>query len=553
MTAVIGAGDAADASTVFDAIVVGAGAAGCFAALELTTAGMKVLLLDAGPQVNASDHFPTPRPRDFGMPERAWLALTGQPVQARCFACTRATRQLYVNDRENPYSRAPGRPFNWFRGRQVGGRLHTWGRVAPRFSDFELKPSAHGGEGLDWPIAYEDLEPSYARVERFLGVHGTPEGLPQRPDGAFVAPRRLSAAEERVRDVVQGRWPARRLVAAPVVAHNPQRIPLPLIAALQTGHLTLRSDAVVKRVQVDATGSRARGVEFIDRVTRRAEVVQGRIIVLCASAFESVRILLNSAGGHHPHGLGNSSGTLGRYVMDHCMTAMSGDVPQSLAGAGHTAEDVERDPYDLASAYVYVPGFKNITEPPRSSYQGSFSMLGSIGRHGRGFFLAGFGDMLPSASNTITIDASRRDAWGIPVAHIDCVHSANDRTLVADMTTTMHEIAAAAGLRIRASLSDMTSLRRRAIYASLWRHVVTPFGAFHPGGAIHEMGGARMGDDSRTSVLNRYNQSWDVPNLFVTDGACFPSSGHQSHTLSIMALTVRTCDFIVSESRAGRL
>jgi choline dehydrogenase-like flavoprotein len=178
-------------------------------------------------------------------------------------------------------------------------------------------------------------------------------------------------------------------------------------------------------------------------------------------------------------------------------------------------------------------------------------MLGSIGRHSRGFFLAGFGDMLSAASNAVTIDPTRRDAWGIPVARVDCAHSANDRALIADMTETMHEIATAAGLRIRASLSDMTSLRRRATYAALWHQVVTPDGAFHPGGAIHEMGGARMGDDPKASVLNRHNQSWDVPNLFVTDAACFVSSGHQSHTLTIMALTVRACEFIVTQSRAG--
>ena len=318
-------------TVVFDAIVVGAGAARCFAAKELTEAGMRVLVLDAGPALDPSRDFPIPRPRGLGPLDRLVLGISGQHIQARSFACTSAMRRFYVDDRDNPYTTPPGKPFNWFRGRQVGGRLHTWGRVVPRFSDWELQAATRGLGGADWPISYDELAPFYTRVERFLGVHGTPEGVPQSPDGDFIAARPLTPLEEHVRDEVSRRWPARRFRGAPVVRHNPERIPLPLAAAARTGKLTLRADAVVKRIQVDKAGVNAEGVEFIDRVTKRSAVARTRLVLLCASAIESVRILLNSTSSQHPDGLGNSSGSLGRFLMDHCMVAVAGVVPATLS------------------------------------------------------------------------------------------------------------------------------------------------------------------------------------------------------------------------------
>jgi choline dehydrogenase-like flavoprotein len=455
-----------------------------------------------------------------------------------------------VNDRENPYTTAQGTTFNWFRGRQLGGRLHTWGRVAPRFSDWELKPSTRGRPGIDWPIGYSDLAPFYSRVEQFLGVHGERGGPSQLPDGEFISPRPLTELEVHIRDEVARRWPTRCFRAAPVVKHNPLRVPSPLVAALETGKLTVRADAVVRRIQTEEDGTRACGVEFIDRTTRKQVEVRGRRILLCASAIESVRILFNSADALHPHGLGNSSRLLGRFLMDHCMVAVNGEAREStLSTARESAAD--HDPYDLASMYLYMPGFRNITEPPHSPFEGSFSILGSAGRPGRRFTLMGFGDMVPSADNRIRVDTTRRDAWGIPVAHLECRHSANDLALISDMVETIHDIAAAAGLRVLSRFGETRGVVRRTLYEGLWKHVLTRYHAFHPGGAIHEVGGARMGDDPRSSVVNRFNQCWDVPNVFVTDGACFVSSGHQSHTLTIMALTARACDFIVAPHRAG--
>jgi choline dehydrogenase-like flavoprotein len=361
----------------------------------------------------------------------------------------------------------------------------------------------------------------------------------------------LTSAEEALRDSVARRWPTRLFKPASVVRHNPARTPLPLSAAARTGHLTVRAGAVVKRIRVNAPGTAAGGVEFVDRASGASAEVHGRVVVLCASAVESVRILLNSATTQHPDGLGNSSGMLGRFLMDHTMVTISGELPDRLASPGprHAAPD---DPYDLASNHVYMPGFRNISEPGATT-PGSFCIVGSAGRSPGRFGFVGFGDMEASADNRITVDATARDAWGIPVAVVDCTHTANDRMLIKDMMSTMRDVVGAAGFRVRPGFGESGGGIRNAVSRRRWRHVLTPDGAYHPGAAIHEMGGARMGTEPRSSVLNPFNQCWDVPNVFVTDAACFVSSGHQPHTLTMMALTVRACDFIVAQCRAGAL
>jgi choline dehydrogenase-like flavoprotein len=546
-------GGAVENSQVYDVIVIGAGAAGCFAAKELTEGGCSVLLLDAGPEVETVRHFPPSPPPDRGLVDRVFLGLSGQHVQARCLPFNRTTHQFYVNDRENPYSTPKNKPFNWFRGRQVGGRLHTWGRMALRFSDWELKPSTRGARGTDWPISYEDLAPFYARVERFLGVHGTCERLPNLPDGEFIAPRSLTALEHYVRDRIVESWPTRRFIPARVVKHNPLRIPLPLVAAMETGRLTVRANAVVRSIRMDGGGATARGVSFVDRTTKRSIEAEGRVIVLCASAIESVRILLNSACERHPDGLGNSSGLLGRFVMDHVMVTAGGSVPEKLyLERGQEAGAAPEDPYDVASNYIYMPGFRNITEPC-ADYAGSYGVSGFVGRRSPTFFFLGLGDMVPHYDNRVSIDTSVRDAWGIPAAHVECVHHPNDLALIADMARTLGEMAAVSGLKVRFGLGHSRRGLSRALYGRWWDSVWTRYEAHHPGASIHELGGARMGEDPRQSVLNQFNQSWDVRNVFVTDGACFVSAGYQSTTLTIMALTVRACDFILSEHRKGNL
>jgi choline dehydrogenase-like flavoprotein len=293
-------------------------------------------------------------------------------------------------------------------------------------------------------------------------------------------------------------------------------------------------------------------VSFIDRDTKEHFDAEARVVVLCASAIESVRILLNSGQEGNPNGLGGSSGLLGRFLMDHCMVTVAGTVPADwVRRSGPEPIGSNDDPYDLAANYIYLPGFKNITEPS-PEFVGSYGILGQVGRANAYHFI-GLGEMLPRFENRVTLSTKVRDAWGIPAAYIECAHSENEHALLADMTRTMQDLAVAGGLPVQELIRRRGGGIRDALYRRLRHKVWTSYGAFHPGAAIHELGGARMGDDPRNSVLDRFNRCWDVPNVFVTDGACFVSSGHQSTTLTIMALTVRACESIVSQFRKGDL
>ncbi|MEZ5290875.1 MAG: GMC family oxidoreductase [Vicinamibacterales bacterium] len=528
---------------VYDAVVVGAGAAGCVAADTLTAGGLTVLLLDAGPRLDARRDFPTPVPANRGALDRRLLAWSGQPVQARGRGCSRATRRYYVDDREHPYETPPDAPFYWLRGRQVGGRLVTWGRVAPRFSDHEFQPRAHGATGVDWPIAYADLAPYYAQVERAVGVHGAPSGLAHHPDGEYLPPRPLTPAEQRLAEVVAARWPTRRFGPAPVVAHTPGRIPPPLASALATGVLTLRPDAVATRVITGPAGDRAEGVEFVDRVTTRTHVARAATVVLCASAFETVRLLLNSTSPRYPDGLGNSRGLLGRFIMDHCMVTLTGAAPGSPAPP---PDDAPADPYDMAAFHLYMPGFRNITEPA-AGFTGSYNVMALAGRGGTGFAFVSFGEMQARSDNRLSL-GDRRDAWGVPVARIDCRHDDHDRAVMADMASTLREIAGAAGFVV-ADAPGSPLGRLRAWVAPDTR--MPGSHGHYPGASIHEMGGARMGRSPDDSVVNAWNQCWDVPNVVVADAACFPSSGYQNITLTIMAIAARAARHVVDGHGKG--
>ena len=315
------------APQIYDAIVVGSGAAGGWAAKELAERGLRTILLEAGRSLDLNADF---APAAGGgaskiqLVSRAQAVLSGQHVQARCMSFSPLTKHLFVSDRENPYRVTRGNPFNWYRGRQVGGRLHLWGRNALRISDDELKPAVRDGYGLNWPISYADLAPWYERVETFLGVCGSAAGIPSIPDGKYRSPHTLTRAEERILGDLKTKWPDRPATTCRIVCHNPQRIPLPIIAGLATGNLTLRSDAVVSHVTVNEATGKARGVAFIDRNTRQAHEVHGRAVVLCASTIETLRIMLNSTSCKHPLGVGNSTGKLGRGLTDHVMIFQAG-------------------------------------------------------------------------------------------------------------------------------------------------------------------------------------------------------------------------------------
>ena len=496
----------------YDAIVVGSGASGSWAAKELTEGGLKVVLLEAGKDLDVARDFPADAEMGrIGMVGRVRSALQGQQVQARCPSFSETTKQFYVNDRKNPYRTPRGKPFLWIRGRQLGGRLHTWSRHVPRMSNYELKAATIRGDGVDWPLSYEDLAPYYDVVERTLGVYGKPAGIPNCPDGQFIGPAKTTKIEEAFLTNVEKRLPDVRVTYGRKVVYDNERVPLPVRLALATGRLEIRTDAVVSRLLIDARSGKATGVEYIERLTKNTRAVQGKVVVLCASAIESVRILLNSQSAKHPSGVGGSSGHLGRYLCDHIAYTQTGTVSE-----GDVEPAFNEDGFDFAAG-LYIPSF---CEKESKNFPGGYGIQIYIGRSTPVWLMSAFGEMQPRYENHVSLDPTVKDAWGIPVARIECSHSQDDVNMVAHMKRKIPEIAAAGGLQVDENL-DVG--RWNITFRLLRSLVVANYGALWPGGAVHETGGARMGDKPDNSVLNSYCQCWAADNVFVTDGACFVS------------------------------
>ncbi|MBU9205432.1 GMC family oxidoreductase [Burkholderia multivorans] len=550
----------------YDVVIVGSGAAGSFAAKELTQRGMEVLILEAGRAISEKD-FPLdlkgPREKGIQLWARARAAVTGQPIQSKVALYARQLKHLFVRDSEHPYSTPKDTPFLWIRGKQLGGRLHTFGRVLMRWSDYDFKSASRDGYGEDWPISYADLAPYYDRVEEFLGVYGCEDNIRNLPDGKFVGPSKLTSAERDFKEKTETRWPDRRVVAWRYMPPNSRRIPQGLLAAKETGRLTIRTDAVATRVLTDSATGRATGVEFVDRVTKESESVSGKVVLLCASTIETVRLMLNSRSSRHPDGLANSSGTLGRYFMDQVPSLIMGAVP---GRTGSELDDtVAPDPFYGVTGGVYIPRWANLDGTTNPDFMRGFAYQGTIGRlfvpEGRParFGIMGFGEMLPNAKNTITLNPGKRDAWGVPIPHITCAMSGNELAMLREQTTAIIEMVRNAGLEVEfcGSALGLTEFGRGAFPEADWfsrwlfRRYFTQ--SMSMGAAIHETGGARMGTDPARSVLNAHNQAWDVPNLFVTDGSSFPTGGCSGATLTIMALTARACEYIATGHAAGRL
>lgn len=533
---------------IYDAIVIGSGAAGGWAAKELTERGLRTLLLEAGRSLDPDiDFTPPPMRADskIQLLSRAKAVLSGQQIQARCMSFSPQTRHLFISDRENPYVTPRGKPFNWYRSRQVGGRLHLWGRNALRISDYDLKPALQDGFGDNWPITYSDLEPWYEKVETFLGVSGCPAGIPNIPDGKYDRPHALTTAEEQVLRNLATKWRERPATTCRIVRHNPQRIPLPILAAMKTGRLTLRSDAVASHIITDSSSGKARGVVFIDRHSKQEQEVLGKTVVLCASTIESLRIMLNSKSPRHPAGIGNSSGRLGHYLTDHVMIFQAG--PYSPL-----EKSPKIDPYDFgAQSGIYIPSFRNTPGNRAKDFLRGYSLLGSVGRIEPGWFFMAVGEMLPRPENYVELDSDKRDAWGIPAARISCTHSDNERAMIRDMQQSLADLAHDCGLQVDHLKRE--NLLNRTVYKLVSPLVYTDQGALVPGSAIHECGGAPMGDDPKTSVLNRFNQCWDAKNVFVTDSAAFTTAPFQNPGLTIMALSARAGNFIADEMQRGEL
>ncbi len=555
---------------IFDAVIVGSGATGGWAAKHLTEAGFKVAVIEAGRTLNPAEDFTEHKqPYDFPLRNTMLPKATReqQKVQRLCYQCDEMTSHLFINDTEHPYTTPADRPFHWIRGRHVGGKSITWARQSYRLSDYDLKAASRDGFGADWPFSYKDLAPYYDLVENFVGVSGMEENLPQLPDSRFLPPMNLSCGEWLLRDKVRekfGRTVTIGRVAILTKALNGRPAchycgpcsrgcttgsyysspASTLPAAMATGRLTLLDNKVVSHVTVDESG-RAKGVWCVDRLTRNHSEIRGKIVLMNASALESTRILLNSRSQRWPDGIGNTSGVLGHYLMDHVTGGgASGTLPML---------DGVRDTRGNRPNGFYIPRFRNISDKhPKFlrgyGFQGSSHEVGWGHAHflpgfGADFkkavkapspwfvSMGGFGECLPRYENHCRIDDTRVDNWGIPVLHIDAVYGDNEQAMVDDMAATAAEMLEAVGAE---------NIRPRNNISA-------------PGLAIHEVGTARMGDDPKTSYLNAYNQSHGVKNLFVTDGACYPSSACQNPTLTLMAITARACDYIVEQRRLGEI
>jgi choline dehydrogenase-like flavoprotein len=547
----------------FDALVIGSGAAGSFAAKELTQRGMEVLLLEAGRNITEEDfkHAPS-APKEKGMDiwERALATLEGQPIQSKVAFFGKQFKPFFVNDWENPYTSSEDAFYLWIRGRQLGGRLHAYGRVLLRMTDYDFKAASRDGHGEDWPISYNDIAPYYDRVEEFLGVYGDEDNIPSLPNGRYFKRPKLTHAERIFKAKVEENFPDRSVISWRYAGPNLKRVPLPILAAMQTGLLTVRTDAVVRRITVDPATGNATGAELIDRTTKKTETVSASVVVLCASTIESIRLLLLSASPKHPNGLGNSSGLLGRYFMDQCSGLMVGSVPDIQ---GWELDDsTPPDPFYSPSGGIYIPRFQNLDTVTHPQFKRGFAFQGTVGRgyvnpgNPAMFGLMGFGETLPYFDNCVTLNPRRKDAWGVPIAHVRCSLTANEHALLQEQMRSAHEMVDACGYKIDFSGSTLGLENEKQAYPNadwfsrlLFRKNFKKSMAV--GAAIHECGGIRMGADPTKSVLNSYNQSWDVKNLFVTDGSSFPTCGAVGPALTIMALTARTCDYVAVEFARG--
>jgi len=561
---------------MFDAIVVGSGMSGGWAAKELTEKGLKTLIIERGRNVeHGVDYTDSLRPwevENFGWVDEDEIA-KDYPIQSQAGpAFNAANKQFWVKDSEHPYSTPDDKPFVWIRGYHLGGRSLMWGRASYRLSDLDFKASASDGHGSDWPIRYEDLAPWYDHVETFAGITGTLEGLPQLPDGQFQPPMALTDPEKDFKAKIEAAFPGRRVIpgrGAHLTDAQPQQTDLgrvncqyrqlcsrgcsygayfsslsaTLPAAKNTGNLTIVTDAIAHSLVYDPKRNRVKGVRVIDAHTGQGRTYEAKVVVLCASAIPTAQILLNSKSEAFPNGLANSSDAVGRHLMDHLIGMVEGIYPSFTDSYyhGRRPNGFCTPRYrNLQQSEDYYRGYFLQGTTWRASWERAVAAPMGVGadakaqlrKPGPWMMVMGiFGEMLPNPNNRVTLHPSRTDKWGIPLAHIECSHGENEKKQYAAAQADGAAILEAAGAKVVARTTE----------------------AGAPGMAIHEMGTAHMGVDPKTSVLNKYSQAHDVPNLFIGDGAAMASGGCQNPSLTYMALSARAANYAAQFLREGRI
>ena len=579
-----------DLSRTYDAVVVGSGAAGGMAAHVLTSLGMQVLLLEAGKKIDInaelrSMEWPYDNSRRGRLPPGSHgLSFNEYNIRQPPYARASTYKHVYsyvggwdggdyvknilVDEKDHPYT---GTKYAWVRARVLGGKTNIWGRLALRLSDYDFKAKTHDGYGEDWPIAYADLEPYYDKVDLLLGISGHKENLPHLPDSLFQRPNKLTFAEVKLRNALKDMnrvvTPYRAGVTTDGVKnkyrskcfgrgacgrrpggcdiHAAFDSPTGLIyPAMDTGNLTLRTNSIAHEVLVDTNTGKARGVSFVDAVNRKTYEAKGKAVILAASTLESARLLLLSKSRQHPNGIGNSSGHVGHNFCEHVMGPGASGLVKELVGKPHTLDDGRPGGF-------YIPRFRNLQDKQNGFIRG-YGFEGGAGHSifpagtdapgfGAGFKkrvrdysgafigMGGFGEVLARYENYVDLDPQMKDRWGVPVLRFHYQFSDNEKKMCEDMATTAKEMLEAAGIEVIGV--DKTVLTE--------------------GWSIHELGTARMGTDPKTSVLNQFQQSHDVKNLFVVDGSSHVSASCQNPTWTIMALAWRSCEYLADQFKKG--
>jgi choline dehydrogenase-like flavoprotein len=561
---------------MFDAIVVGSGISGGWVAKELTEKGLKVLVLERGRNIeHGADYNDGLSP--WELPNEDKIAedetLRDYAVQSKNYAFSAANKHFWVKDSELPYSTPKDKPFSWYRGFHLGGRSLMWGRMSLRLSDLDFEANKKDGHGSDWPIRYADLAPWYDHVEAFAGISGSKEGLHQLPDGDFLPPMGLNDVEADFKKKIEAKFPGRTVIPPRVANLSEARqhhldlgrgpcqyrsichrgcsygayfssLSATLPAARLTGNLTVVTDAIVHSVIHDPKTNRVTGVRVIDAKTKKGKTYEGKMVFLNASTIPTAQILLASKSAAFPNGLANSSDMVGRNLMDHVGGAVAigmypGFTDRYYRGRRPQANIIPRYS-NLDGKADYLRGFALGTMAFRSNWKvASMAPIG-VGAAAKAamrkpgpwmIFVGGSAEMLPNRDNRVTLHATRTDKWGMHIPHIECTPGDNDRKVVAAAQADAEAMLTAAGAMV----------------------VNKGNGPGIPGATIHEMGTAHMGVDPKTSVLNMYNQTHDIPNLFITDGSAMASTATQNPSLTYMALSARAAHHAVEFLKAGKI